>query len=828
MPGFDHLDTAAALREIIGSVAEQRIQEITPSSSYGRVISVNTVSLTATVWFPGDDSPVSVNMFPNLVPGAWHEKYGQGSGSGITNTSYYGYGSQVAVADFNGKKYITQVLTDSVLWPEARIMSPTIVAQVATEVAADLAGNPAQLVGEPAETFINCSISSLTLTDGQAISFGPFVTKNDSLPGVGWIEMSVVELNGAVKYFNFTVNPPQDFQHTGGNSFLDDWFRVIPSRQICNPNSSQIVDFELDIAIKRTVYGLKDDFTPSEELWFRIVKRGNGWTGFSGQVSIRATNIQKGRSLSGRKLFMQETNASPPSHKGFVGFHNAQHIYRDIDDYGIVDAFGRTVASNGSSGVGWDISDSGPNWTPKTGGPFGVDGLAGYIAPTGNYVSYMTLNKASVENPDVYWDMWISAVPTGAEVQTAMIARWTDINNMILCKVVFNTAATITLSIVQIVSGTATVIGTDYNPGITFTANQKLRCRARVFGTAMFIKCWNLATSREPDWVKTEGGAPFGTPNAAHQMGFMVQPGAANSNTKPISVYFDNIRASLYVKGQDNTGRQWHTGPWRSGLLRVADSVQKTMIWDQSPTWDGTKLLWSNYLRFGGIGQHRYGLAAADAQLQLPSTAASGFSIPVVPNGTARTVGSDGVQLNAGEALYVAVPPGQTWENMYEYLFIVDNTAAVDYDLPEWAVLIAMRTVRGGSTVGPQIRLGNGQYLDNWKAVTYSTPNLSDFGAGWETVAWRWDVPGVIRFKGLLKHTTTNYTGAIFAAPVLPGTAGDQMWSVVSANSFGTPGTSRVDLQSSSSGNFTISSHGTNGGTQYLSLSGITYNTSNV
>jgi hypothetical protein len=159
-------------------------------------------------------------------------------------------------------------------------------------------------------------------------------------------------------------------------------------------------------------------------------------------------------------------------------------------------------------------------------------------------------------------------------------------------------------------------------------------------------------------------------------------------------------------------------------------------------------------------------------------------------------------------------------------LFIIDNTAALDYDLPEWAVLIAMRTVRGNSTVGPQIRLGNGQHLDNWKAVTYATPNLSDFGTpGWEGVGWRWDNPGTIRLKGLLKHTTTNYTGAIFAAPVIPG-GGDLMWSVPSGNSFGTPGTSRIDLQASSSGNFVINGHGTNGGTSYLSLNGITYTTS--
>lgn len=813
MPGFDHVDTAASVREIMETLAEKKIQEITPSANYGRVISVNVTSLSATVWFPGDEAPVSVNMFPNLVPAAWHEKFGLGSGAGITNTSYYGYGSQVAVADFNGKKYITQVLTDAVLWPDARLLSPTLVTQVATEIAADQAGTPQQLVGEQYETFINCSISNASLADGGAISFGPFVAKNDDLPGIGWIEMTVTELNGSVKYFKFPVNPPQDFQHTGGNSFLDDWFRIIPEQQICNPNTSQTVDFDVDVAIKRTVYGLTDEFTPSEEIWFRIVKCGSDWTGFYGQITIRATNIQKGRSLSGRKLFMQETLASPPAFKGYLGFHNAQHIYRDIDDYGIVDDFGRTLAST------WGQSDSGPTWTAQTGGPFSVNGLTGNVSPTGNYVSYITLSSGTVLNPDVYWETTISAMPTGAEVQHGLIGRYTSSSNMIQLKVNFNTTGIPSLSIVQIVAGVATVSGSDVFPSVTFTAGSKLRCRARLFGTAGFLKVWNPATQREPDWQKIAAGLPFSSSDPLHKVGFMVQPGGANSNTKPITVTIDKIRALLYVKGQDNNSKQWHTGPWRSGLLRIADSLQKTMMLDGKWLWDGTNFGWTGQILFGGIGQHRYGLAAAYGLLQIPTTASSGFSVPVVPGGVARTVTSSKVQLNAGESLWCAIQPGQTWQNMYEYLFIVSNTAIVDYDLPEWAVLIAMRVDSNINEV-PEIRTGNGVHVDKWRSVTWFTGNLSDFGSGHDTCQYKFDLPGVVRFKGLGKHTTSNYTGTIFNLPAnMTPLGGIQLFNIISSGA-GT-GFSRLDINTA--GVVSLNSHGTNGGTNFFSLNGITF-----
>lgn len=804
---FAHLAVAAEVRDLMGEVAKKVVSQQAPRPNYGRVISVNSSALTATVWFPGDEAPVSVNLFPNTIPGQWHERFGLGSGAGITNTSYFGYGSQVAVQDFDGKVFITQVLTGGILSADAKMFNASIVSQEATEIASDQAGFPVQIIGEPYETFINCHVSDFDLPDGGAISFGPFATLNSELPGIGWIEITVTELAGASKYFKLPINALRDFEHTGGTGFLDSWFRVVPEQSVTD-NAGQVIDFDFDFSIKRTVYGNVDEFFPDNELWMRVIKRGAAWTGLNCKITIRATNIQRGRSLSGRELFMQESLISPPEAKGYVGFHNAQMIFRDFDDYGVLDDFGRTVTG------AWGTSDSGPAWLVRTGGAsnWGVDGSAAYMSFSGNFSQTITLQQSNVLNTDTYWDVWCSVMPTGAEVQVMHTSRWIDANNHYEFKVIFQPAGTITLSTIKALAGVFTSVGTDLNTGITFTANERLRVRTRIFGTALFMKIWKPATQREPDWMKIGTDSSLGA-NAGNFTGFIAFPGGANTNTKPFRVYFDRIRSSLYTKGQDNVGAQWHTGPWRSGLLRVAESLQKTFVCTGEFVWDNGCLYWTKTLWFGGIGQHRLGLAAGSSMMQSPP---SGFSVPIVPNGGFATVGVDGIPLAVGQALWCGIPPGQTWENLYEYLFITSATSVVNYDLPEWAVLIAARS----DATDMPIRLGDGSILDTWRAPSYNT-NWSDYNSGWEPVEYRRESDSLIRLHGLFRHTTTTATGDVFTLPVGFRPNLSRIFNMASQGGGATNGSSRVDVHPD--GVVTIVGHHFNGGSGYVSLDGMSF-----
>jgi hypothetical protein len=705
--GFDHIDSASRVREVIKKLANKEIDKAVPQPLVGRVMSVDLPRLRATVWFPNDEQPIEVKLLSSVIPGDWQHKSARGAFDSLS-----GYGSRVVVERLNNSLYVTQVLTGGQFSFDSQTMGHSIVAQRATPITAGDVTSIVPIVGDPHETFINCTIEDFTVADGGAIQFGPFTGVN-TLPDAGWMEVTVTAQGAAVKYYNFALNPLYDFQYTGGNGALDSWFRLVPEKQICDIKG-QTIDFDFEVTLKKTPYGNPIDFEENQELWMRVIKRGSSWTGLSCQVTIRGTNIIKGRSLSGRELFMQDVLASPAEAKGYLGFHNSQVIFRDFDDYGVLDNFGRTVTS------GWGTSDSYTTYTVRSGSAstnYGVDGTRAYISATANSAYYITLDKSNAGNADMYWDVTIPTMPTGAEFQTGAIMRYVDNANMMLCKVIFNTNGTIALSLVSGSGGVFTPYGTDYNPGFTYSAGDTIRCRARAFLSAGFIKAWNPATMREPDWVKIEGGFPAGV--SSNVSGLFFQPGGANTNTKPVRAYFDRVRLTVYPKGQDNSGKQWHTGPWRSGLLRLADNLQKTWLLQGNFTWDRTNgLKWFGQIMFSGVGQHRMGLGAGISQMQYPpATSISGFTIPIVPNGGSKTVGSGGILLDPGEALWLAIPPGQTWENLYEYLFIVSATATADFDMPEWAVLIAYRNT--STNLGPDLRLGNGMHLDAWKPLTY-------------------------------------------------------------------------------------------------------------
>jgi hypothetical protein len=103
VPGFDHVSVAAQMREIIESQAKKVVLSQAPKPNYARVISINFAALTASVWFPGDDQPVSVNIFTDRLPASWQEQINPSSGG--VNTSYAGYGSLVGESEWQAVHY---------------------------------------------------------------------------------------------------------------------------------------------------------------------------------------------------------------------------------------------------------------------------------------------------------------------------------------------------------------------------------------------------------------------------------------------------------------------------------------------------------------------------------------------------------------------------------------------------------------------------------------------------------------------------------------------------------------------------------------------------
>lgn len=728
MTSFDHIDAASQMREIIRTAAGQIVQQQAPKPNIARVISVNFASLTASVWYPGTDAPVTVNLFPNSLPAAWQEQISADGSAAEVSSSVVGYGSIVAVENLNGKSYITSVLTGGILQFDPALLNARIAAQEATEIAADLAGQPKALPGKPTEAFINYHISDPNLTIGGSIDFGPFTNITPGTMPNGYIEVTVQLAVGAAKTYKFTVNPNLDFNHPGAPggqaAAYDAWFRVLPEHSITE-NGFVTYDFDLDVTLKQTAYGNTDNFANYPELWFRIVKQSSTYTGLDANVTIRSNFLQRGRSLGGRQLAMQQTRGSGPFIKGYLGFHNAGMLWIDKDNATVFDNFGRFTQS------GWGLTDSAPGtgWAVLEGvaSTFSTNLNSGAINNPSNTRSTIGIPFGTGTAIDIYnftYAVSINALPTGAELQLGSHVRYnTGTNTRYTFKVVINTNQTVFLNIQKTLTGTTTDVVSNFTvPGLTYNAFDTLIVRFKCFGTSLAMKVWKDGTQEPEAWHITATDSNITTGGAVT---LFSQPGGANTNTKPYLTLFLWMYTQVQAESVRNDTIQWHTGPYRSGLLRQANDVQKTWTHDGTFEWDGSHIKWSGTIYLAGIGRHRNGIQNGRMDIAYPD----GAFIQVWQDNRSEWVGPSGLLLGPGHSLWYALQPGTGWTEKQDtdpYFFIVDSEKNLyDFCIPEWAVLIAVRPPEptGNNPTRYGIRLGNGETLDAWRSVT---PN-----AGW-------------------------------------------------------------------------------------------------
>lgn len=785
MGGFEHVQTAAAVRDLIKQVATKVVSQNAPTPNTGRVISVNLASLTATVWFPGDDAPVSVNLFANNLPQQWHDQFDDGTGT-VINTSTTGYGSLVTVETLNGKQYITEVLSGSSFGFDQRILDMSLVTQEATDINSTA---PKDLVGVPNETLLNCHIFSSTVTDGQAINFGPFLRYDGTEAGVGFLEMTVTWASGC-KYYRLVTSPFEDFDHPGSNGVLDQWMRIMPE-STANNASGVGYDFDLDVCVKKTLYGNIDDFTSGYEIWFRVVRRnlrtdtGGGIsqasTGLDAYVAIRSTALQRGRATTGRQLFMQTVDISPPSHHGYLGFHDARHLWHDTDNDGVYDAFGRFVTAN------WGFSDSSQNWSVVQGSAsaFSVNGTEALCdIPIVNVIQVITNALANGPTVDTTWTMWVDAIPTGGDIQVGCVQRRTGSSDYYLLKCNFTTAGTITASIIKVVAGVTTTIGTDVTGVVTFAIGTKIKMRTRLKGSSLQSKIW-LAVNDEPEaWTRSETDTAITQGTNTQTIGLTFLAVTANTNTKPYRVHIDNWKSDMQGPTVYTDSNQWRSGPWRSSLLRLANDLQKTWVLDGIWSWDGARIMWSGAIYFNGIGHHHNGLVNGKLKLTFPDINDKVY----IAGSTSYTMTGNGVFLNPGDALYCAIPPEGNWQDLSKYLFVVFAANTFDYQLPEWAVLICIHQ-QGSAGQAASLRLGNGDEIDNWRNVTFLN-SWTNWNA--DGVHYRREGNQTVRLQGLAKGSSKT-ANVIFNLPVgfrpayalFFGTIASDLWGAVVINTNG-------------------------------------------
>lgn len=822
--GFEKLETAARAREIIKQLSRTEAKAVSPKGLIGRMMSVDLPRLRGTVWFPNDPQPTQVSIFANAIPQDWQHK---NSGLPGESSSIAGHGSMVVVERLDDELYVTQVLTGGTAALDFRTLGVNIMQQIGAPTAA---GGPTadavvDIAGDPHETFINCKIQDSTILPGEAIEFGPFTTFEAGTPGSGYMEMTVRMAN-VQKSYRFVADPANEFDNDYYSSINAIWFRLMPEQELTSGPWAGLTadwdDFDLDISFKKTPYGNTEGFSTFKEMWFRVIRRSSG-TGMTLDVTIRATNIQKGRSLGGRELFMQEKVSSPGIFWGILGFHGANHGFTKNFNF-TYDVFNRISVGD------WGQSNTEVAYVSNIGTAtnYSVNGQTGVITISANNTRYHQRQNESRLNFDGTMLLKVGRVATGASIRMGFMTNFdAATSNCWMFSIEFQTSGLARAVYEKRVAGVITgqvALGT-----IAYTATTRLRIRFQTLnnGTAQSyrIKIWEFGFREPQTWAVLP--VETATRNS-NSWGVYAQADTGNTNTKNFDVTFEDIQvnSAFGIPQQNGHATNWHTGPWRHGLLRMGQDLQRT--WTHTAQFklqdfSGVSYLrWDGQIWLDGIGSHRNGMHNGRAFIEIPSE--GGFFdvrvFPVTGGGGVVTVDPFfGFPLSPGQAIYCGVPPECGFDNLVYNMFYVDGQATQDYVLPEWAVLIA---ARGPAGCAPDVRLGNGDHIDLWRVPSLN-PGWSNFGSGYDGAGYRMEPGGLVRIKGLIKHTTLSQTGTMFILPVgFRPTGGDRIFTQQSTNS-GSSGITRVNV--TSAGLVDAFAHLSGGGAGFLSLENIVFPT---
>jgi hypothetical protein len=746
---WDKVETAQRVRDVVRRISGQETETLSPRPTFGRVVSIDFVGRTATVWFPGDDAPVTVKMFSSTLPGQWQERFGVGSGLGVVSSSLQGYGSIVAVEKFQDSLYIVGVLNGgqfSMDWENAGNI--------------DIAYGPAGIPDDPAAGVYTYILSWDTIGDGVstglpnnggpfALNIGPFLNNRIGLPPNSNHEIEIVSLTGLSQRYHFSFNPYQQMSKNNGGSIYDRWFRVLP----CELNEDE-VSANVGRVLNKTNYfdqGIGD------------------WTAFSANTTV----VQSSAASHVGNGFAMKVQSVTGAQVGLDARENS------TNKFAVISGATYQISSWGMSPTAW-----------ASGVRFGIvwyDAAMVALTPFTPTVTVLTantwvqLNNTATAPANAAW-----GVPSAFVAGTPPNTQPFYFDEMF-----FTTADAITRTDISLeVCLRQTIHGsTD-----TDLSNSPGEMWIRIY------MHW-LNALDNPNWivkVKNTGGW---TSAKSLQTGkpvyeYVTSPPAT---TGYLGYHDANVgltaSASGYVARQDG---MWSTGPWRNPDLSTAARAQEALCGGGLITWDGTNFKWSAPFEFGSIGRSRQGMLSAKGTLTMPTSG----TIPVFPAGTTVTATANGIPLASGQALYFAIPPGapstiptQTFFNGALHttggLFIVDSNSPLWWSPPEWAVFLAYRQ---SDATQAEIKCGNGEMYDSWKTLTLAnswtgtfkyrkvspnnlqliaalTPsatkgngtNIATLGVGYRPLT-AWDVPAnvdVTVTAGQSPHINVTTAGAI-------------------------------------------------------------------
>lgn len=235
---------------------------------------------------------------------------------------------------------------------------------------------------------------------------------------------------------------------------------------------------------------------------------------------------------------------------GKIGTNTPCRIATDLcDTLSIVDTFSGTRSNT------WGVTDtSGHTWTNTTTGSandFDVSGGTGTHAHTANSLPHFSSVNTTVggealtiTDVDVVVDgISVSAAPATDNIEVGWRAR-TDASDTsyVEARLLFNPSNTILIAVREVVSSAETAT-TGFAAVAGLTAADTVSFRFQVVGYTIRMRAWETGTTEPTTWQQTLTVAHV-TPGRVR---LFSNVHAGNTTTKPLSVSFGNVHASLGI-----------------------------------------------------------------------------------------------------------------------------------------------------------------------------------------------------------------------------------------------------------------------------------------
>jgi hypothetical protein len=312
--GFAKPDNALRFKKIMEQIATQELGGPLGGALVGRCMAIDIARLKADIWFPGDPEPVSINMFPGLIPGDAGDSR---SVVGVLPDSKMGPGSLCLVEVFNGKQYVSRVLSGG------QFAYDLGAAGLAHKVFNTSHPVPEQWDHTPqvSGTF-GRSFSFFLPSNKKSTRIGPFVALGNGVTLDGMIRINLS------RYSDYTTFECaiHDGQLWDSNTSSVCWMRMLPKSSGRTTRNSELA---VDLGILKTGYRDPTGF----EIWLRFTELDpeNNVDFTYANVEAFGPIISFGDPQSGRLLVLDYTG-TPTQIGGYFGFHDSAHGMRNRFD----------------------------------------------------------------------------------------------------------------------------------------------------------------------------------------------------------------------------------------------------------------------------------------------------------------------------------------------------------------------------------------------------------------------------------------------------------------------------------------------------------------